>query len=278
VSSRACSRRLSHLHGRASTLNIIKWKPWHKCARCLRRLGYGSVRLSRVFPAKQKTIKRFLQQRCSDIPRPSTPVFRKERPAPKPKPQFQNPIVRCGQCLFFLGFGYHRIATQLFGKFSKQSKHRIACWRKTHKWTSPFNNLECLKRAYRYANPFPIKPPKPPKPDPLYVQKRHRLKVYLRRKVWGFFKHGLHPKSTASLIGCSRATLHRHLSRQFLPGMTFENYGPVWHIDHISPCKLYNLFNLQERLACFHYTNLQPMFAHDNRTKSASGSRQLTLV
>ncbi len=121
---------------------------------------------------------------------------------------------------------------------------------------------------------FSPKPPKPPKPDPQYIKKKHRLKCYLRSKVWKFFKHGLHPKSTATLIGCSRATLRRHLSRQFQPGMSFENYGPIWHIDHISPCKLYNLFDLQERLACFHYTNLQPMFAKANKSKSASGTRQ----
>ena len=181
------------------------------------------------------------------------------------------PHIRCAQCLFSLGFGYNRIAIKLFGSLKR--KKQIAEWRKRHRWKSDLNHLHCAVRAK-----FPPKPPKPPKPDPLYLQKRKRLKVYLRRKLWCFFKHGLHPKSTAKLIGCDRHTLRRHISRQFQPGMTFENYGPVWHLDHISPCKLYNLFDLQDRLACFHYTNLQPMFSRENKRKSAKGSRQLFLT
>ena len=59
-----------------------------------------------------------------------------------------------------------------------------------------------------------------------------------------------------------------HIERLWLPGMTWANYG-LWHIDHIRPCASYNLLLLSHQRACFHYTNLQPMWAGDNLRKGA---------
>ena len=43
--------------------------------------------------------------------------------------------------------------------------------------------------------------------------------------------------------------------------MTWDNYGGYWHIDHIIPCCRFDLTKEEEQLKCFHYTNLQPLFA-----------------
>jgi DNA/RNA endonuclease G (NUC1) len=48
--------------------------------------------------------------------------------------------------------------------------------------------------------------------------------------------------------------------------MTWENYGK-WHIDHIKPCANFNLSNDDEQKLCFHYTNMQPLWAIDNQRK-----------
>lgn len=73
-------------------------------------------------------------------------------------------------------------------------------------------------------------------------------------------------KSTLRLIGCSIEELKKHLKKKFTKGMTFENYGK-WHIDHIKPCAKFNLSKVSEQLKCFHYTNLQPLWAKDNLRK-----------
>lgn len=51
--------------------------------------------------------------------------------------------------------------------------------------------------------------------------------------------------------------------------MSWENYGiRGWHIDHIKPCASFDLSIIEEQKECFHYTNLQPLWWHENLAKS----------
>lgn len=69
------------------------------------------------------------------------------------------------------------------------------------------------------------------------------------------------------LIGCDAYSLCLILEAQFLPGMTWENYGSAWHVDHIIPLSAYDLTDPSQQREAFHYTNLQPLWAHDNMAK-----------
>lgn len=74
---------------------------------------------------------------------------------------------------------------------------------------------------------------------------------------------------TWSLIGCTPQELAEHLESQFLPGMSWENYGyRGWHVDHIIPLAKFDLRDAEQQAAAFHYTNLQPLWAEDNLRKS----------
>ena len=42
------------------------------------------------------------------------------------------------------------------------------------------------------------------------------------------------------------------------------------HIDHIRPCSSFNLTKEDEIEKCFHYKNMQPLWAKDNLTKGAN--------
>lgn len=72
------------------------------------------------------------------------------------------------------------------------------------------------------------------------------------------------------LLGCSIPELRAHLEKQFRPGMTWENYGPVWHVDHRRPCANFDFSDPEQQKVCFHWTNLQPLFAEENKRKGAS--------
>ena len=74
--------------------------------------------------------------------------------------------------------------------------------------------------------------------------------------------------STMELIGCSVNFLKKYIEDQFEDGMTWENHG-LWHIDHRKPCSSFNLTEEQQQKECFHYTNLQPLWAKDNLSKGS---------
>ena len=80
-------------------------------------------------------------------------------------------------------------------------------------------------------------------------------------------KGGRKCNTTINLTGCDIPFLKGYLEAKFTEGMTWENHGK-WHIDHIKPCCSFNLEDEEEQKKCFHYTNLQPLWATDNLVKS----------
>lgn len=70
------------------------------------------------------------------------------------------------------------------------------------------------------------------------------------------------------LIGCTSEHLALHLESKFTNRMTWENYGTYWHVDHIIPCNSFDHTNPEEVAKCWHWTNLQPLTAKENLSKS----------
>jgi hypothetical protein len=67
------------------------------------------------------------------------------------------------------------------------------------------------------------------------------------------------------LVACAKAALIAHIEAQFQPGMSWENYGRGgWEIDYIIPCAAFDLIEPAQQRACFHYTNLRPLWRIDN--------------
>ena len=100
--------------------------------------------------------------------------------------------------------------------------------------------------------------------DPTY-----KLTQYMRSRVRNAINKnsGTKRDRTFELVGCSAEQLKLKLESQFTEGMTWENYGE-WHVDHIRPCNSFNLSLDKDQKACFHHTNLQPLWAADNIRKS----------
>ncbi len=95
-----------------------------------------------------------------------------------------------------------------------------------------------------------------------------KLSSSLRRRVRNYLLNGnIKYGKTLELVGCDIYKLKSHLESKFSEGMNWGNYGD-WEIDHIKPISLFNLSNEVEQRTCFHYTNLQPLWKFDNRSKS----------
>jgi len=99
---------------------------------------------------------------------------------------------------------------------------------------------------------------------------QYRMKMALHVRLYGAVKRqkGIKSSKTLELLGCTIEDLRLFLETEFSEGMTWENYGE-WHIDHIRPCASFNLEDPEEQKRCFHWTNLQPLWAQDNMRKGA---------
>jgi hypothetical protein len=58
------------------------------------------------------------------------------------------------------------------------------------------------------------------------------------------------------------------LESQFDEKMTWDNYGAYWVIDHVKPCKAYDLTDDTQVSECFHWKNLRPLEKVENAEKS----------
>jgi hypothetical protein len=97
----------------------------------------------------------------------------------------------------------------------------------------------------------------------------YKLKCNLRTRLYLVMKGVRKSATTMKLVGCSIENLWIHLESQFETGMTRENYGKIWEVDHIVPCALFSLEKPEHQRACFHFSNLQPLFVEDNLRKGA---------
>lgn len=118
-------------------------------------------------------------------------------------------------------------------------------------------------RAWRKSNPQSVRRSR----EKDRAKPHNRIRGSLTRRLKQLL--GTKTERTSQLIGCSPKELVAHLESLWLPGMSWDNYGQQgWHIDHIKPCRAFDLTVKEERLACFHHTNLQPLWGGDNIAKS----------
>lgn len=98
--------------------------------------------------------------------------------------------------------------------------------------------------------------------DPLFTMAarcRCRIRAVLRNK-----KISKNSK-TRMYLGCDYDFLVKYLESKFTKGMAWGNMS-LWQIDHIIP--LASAKSESEIIKLFHYTNLQPLWERENKTKS----------
>lgn len=98
------------------------------------------------------------------------------------------------------------------------------------------------------------------------------LNFFLHHKIAGRIRRGLLGKRkefrTEEYVGCSWDELRQYLESQFLDGMTWKNYGEVWHIDHIIPKSSFDFTKEEDIFKCWNYKNLRPEYSNENIIKS----------
>lgn len=140
---------------------------------------------------------------------------------------------------------YYKSRPEYFKIYRETHKHHYAEWRRKNR-----KRLNLYLKNKRNNEPL----------FKLLCGIRSRVSTLIRRNS----------KSRVSLskklLGCSMDEFKTHLESKFIDGMSWDNYGK-WHLDHIIPCSSFDLSKIKDQKKCFHYTNLQPLWAIDNLKK-----------
>ena len=126
--------------------------------------------------------------------------------------------------------------------------------------------------------------------------KAHGIKYgnakFLSREIglrWGRLRKSVEPKSSPTidkirniphrimmrkstsvhpLCGISGVKLREWIESRFTKSMTWENYGKVWHLDHIFPISRFDLSDPEQVKVACNWQNLQPLLRKANARKS----------
>lgn len=143
----------------------------------------------------------------------------------------------------------------------EKNKLRLRKYRKTEKYK--------LYRKNVY-NPWAKKYQKELRKDPLYRASSNMSRcIYESITSRGLGKRK-RKRHWESIVGYTLQDLKEHLEKQFLPGMSWDNYGRKgWNIDHIIPIRFFRYNDMRdvEFRYCWSLDNLQPLWEKDNLEK-----------
>jgi hypothetical protein len=165
------------------------------------------------------------------------------------------------------GKNYCKVCSNLYSKMYKsRNKEKISEYNKEYK-KNHAEEISMYNKKYNVDNRVAIQKRHTPylakkrKTDPQYA-----LSVCLRNRMNKLLKN-IESENTLILLGCSLEFYKKWLEFQFKADMTFENHGKIWHIDHVIPCKRFDLLDENERHKCFNWANMQPLYAKHNMSK-----------
>lgn len=87
----------------------------------------------------------------------------------------------------------------------------------------------------------------------------------MHRAIRGKFRAG----SAVRDLGCTIAEFRVFLEAKFRDGMTWDNWGSIWELDHIQPLSRFDLRDRTQFLAACHFSNHQPLLITEHRAKTA---------
>ena len=102
---------------------------------------------------------------------------------------------------------------------------------------------------------------------------QQRIVGSLRKRLNGLVKKRTKKNLYSDFLGCNINFLMKWFEYIFKLdnhlNMTWDNYGTVWQIDHVTPCAAFDLSIKENQMKCFHWTNLCPVLKSYNMSKQA---------
>lgn len=223
--------------------------PDMQCGRCGTRCRRGSA----------------IQRFCKPCAKETTATRERERHRPKqPKIGAQMRCLGCGQHAKRTGSAQKycppcaKSSLQLRDRIAQATRRGTDDARAKERARARIRNAAPERRTYvrEYEKKRRVKDPK--------FAVHARMKAMVQNALRGR-KAG---RSWEGLVGYTLDELMRHLERQFLPGMTWEN-RQLWQIDHIVPVSSFQFDRAEDDnlKACWALPNLRPLWKEENREK-----------
>lgn len=222
----------------------------YDCARCLARLGFGFKAIRKIVGIHlHKTIKKWKRD---GLVTPHAVINYRHgltKPRYAPEPEWLNGWgITAKEVRLYLLPAIKKEKREAQRSDSLWNCHPIAvCWFEKARYHRNKRRIYSLKMA----------------------SPQQKLKLRIRTRVYRVLKGSLKSAPTLQMIGCSIDFLKAHIESKFTKRMSWANYGPYWHLDHVVPCAEFDLTKPEEQRRCFHFSNLQPLEAKKNWSKHA---------
>ena len=99
--------------------------------------------------------------------------------------------------------------------------------------------------------------------DEYKLLKRTRSRISEAFKSQSLLKNG----RTIKYLGCTSKFFKDWIEFKLYGIMKFNNYGNIWHLDHVKPCASFDLSKESDIKECFNWKNIRPCLASENYSK-----------
>ena len=141
-----------------------------------------------------------------------------------------------------------------------KAKASIEKYLKSHR-----QEIRLRNRNWRQANPEKAKSAC----RNWYRRRKNKITTCLYSSLYQAFGHGFGTINVWEILGYSYEEFTKHIESRFEDGMSWDNHGEKWEIDHIIP---QNFFEFQsyrdvEFKMCWRLENIRPLWRSENKQK-----------
>jgi len=163
-------------------------------------------------------------------------------------------------------FSCHYEDNPVKGFYGKSKEHKKSLAKvRARKWYEKNKSLTIQRAAkWKRDNPYRVKQLSKAEGKKLRSTPEGKCIVFMRDSL----RRCLINKKdrTSEILGYKKDDLVRHIERQFVRGMSWDNHGE-WHIDHIVPVSWFVKNGETDPKVINALTNLRPMWASENISK-----------
>lgn len=99
------------------------------------------------------------------------------------------------------------------------------------------------------------------------IQEKTRRRYRQKLRSYIFDEKAPSNKKFVKICNCSREKFRNWIEYNFTQGMTWDNYGTGWNLDHVKPCSSFDLTDEDKLKECFDWKNTVPVYPKENLIK-----------